>query len=270
MTIDVTLDASDLLGGIYTSEIVITTNDPVNETIVVPVTFTVVGIPQIVVSDTGFDFGSLILGNEPLTETFTIENTGTGVLDITSIAADLSAYTVSVSNAILGPGDDLEVTITFDPTAIQTYNGSITIQTNAGTQIISVSGVGQGAPIAAATPLLIEETLLAGETRHQSRNTFQYRVPDPLNFTVEGATTPQVAIYGLGLNQFQITNFQQLLNQLDNALPNYELDTITSTDPDEVAKHLGIGGLVNHSATTRFPRAAFCHDLAWHPPSKTM
>lgn len=161
-TVNVTLDATDLLGGVYTTEIVIQTNDPLNETITVPVTMTVVGVPQIEVNETALNFGNVVIGNTP-SLTFTISNPGTDNLNISSISSNLPEFTSNLSTTTLEPYEEIEVTVTFDPAAIQSYNGVLTINNNVSTITIPLTGAGLGAPAADITPGSVSQTLMAGD-----------------------------------------------------------------------------------------------------------
>ena len=98
--------------------------------------------------------GNLAFGNvssgSARTATLTISNIGTDVLTVTDIT-----YPPGFSGAWNGPippGDSQNVTVTFAPTAVATYTGNVTVNSNAedGTNTIAASGV--GLPVVVPSP----------------------------------------------------------------------------------------------------------------------
>lgn len=87
-------------------------------------------------------FGNVNIGNSP-SQQFTITNTSNSDLSITGFS-NLTGYSVSPTSATITSGQQKNFTITFSPTSAVSYNGSITINSNAsGTNQINVSGTGQ-------------------------------------------------------------------------------------------------------------------------------
>jgi len=163
LVLDVTLDATDLLGGTYISEVVVNTNDPLMPTIVVPVSLVVVGVAEITTDVTSIDFGEVIIGNAP-SLSFTISNPGTDSLFITNISSDLSQFGLDVTTITLPPpSGNVVVTVTFTPDAIADFNGTITIENNVNIVSIPVTGIGLGTPVITIDANTVETTLLAGD-----------------------------------------------------------------------------------------------------------
>jgi len=98
--------------------------------------------PLMAVNTTSLDFGSqLTTGTKDLN--ITITNNGNS--DITSLSYTLngSAFSIPVSaTAPITPGNNKTVTVRFSPTDLATYTGSLTIQSDGGTQTISLTGQG--------------------------------------------------------------------------------------------------------------------------------
>jgi hypothetical protein len=86
--------------------------------------------------------------------TLSIKNTGTATLNVSSISLP-SGYSGNYSGTI-APNNTQNVTIRFTPTAAQSYNGTLSVSSNAGTQSIPISGTGlqQSQPIPTFTPSL--------------------------------------------------------------------------------------------------------------------
>ena len=71
---------------------------------------------------TGTNFGS-----SAVTRTFTVQNTGTSNLNISSVSSTLADYVVSISSNIVAPGSTATLTIVFTPNVVGTRAATITI-----------------------------------------------------------------------------------------------------------------------------------------------
>ena len=100
--------------------------------------------------------GNLAFGNVPVgqevTSTITITNSGNAALTFTGMTAPGSAYTASSTTGTIGAGGSLPVTIFFKPTAVQSYNGTLTVNGDqtSGSNTLPISGTGTTA--ASTTP----------------------------------------------------------------------------------------------------------------------
>lgn len=90
------------------------------------------------------DFGAVSV-NGTATATVTLTNTGYNAISPTFTQPAQTAFTVSGATSALASGESREFTITFHPTAEQTYSGEFTI--TAGGQSFTVTLTGQGAPM---------------------------------------------------------------------------------------------------------------------------
>jgi hypothetical protein len=81
------------------------------------------------------------------TAQLTITNSGNATLTVTGMTGP-SGYVASWTSGTIAPGSSQYVTVTFAPTAAQTYNGTLTVVANhtSGTNTISISGTGVSAP----------------------------------------------------------------------------------------------------------------------------
>ena len=73
------------------------------------------------------DFGDVLITGGSQTNTFTIQNTGDLVLNITSITSDLSDFTIGTVPTTIAATSSETFTITFDPTTTGTKTATITI-----------------------------------------------------------------------------------------------------------------------------------------------
>lgn len=97
-------------------------------------------------------FGNIQVGSTSSPLNLTITNTGSATLNVTSLSYSNSAFAGNWSGAI-GVGQSQTVPITFSPTSATTYNGTITVNSNAtnATNILSCTGTGTAstsAPVA--------------------------------------------------------------------------------------------------------------------------
>ncbi len=103
----------------------------------------------VTLSATSVAFGSAAVSATSATRAVKLTNGGTAALTIDSIASSSNfAETNTCGNlpASIAAGKSCTISITFTPTAIATYGGSITITDSVGTQTIALSGTGT-API---------------------------------------------------------------------------------------------------------------------------
>ncbi|QOI96041.1 MAG: S8 family serine peptidase [Flammeovirgaceae bacterium] len=126
--INIILDASVLIDGTYTGNILVKGNHPFLSK-EVPLTLTVVGAPDISVTGNGLVPGVVWLGKEfglPVR----VKNTGTAFLYVTDIAPNHPDVSVSSSNLIVPPGEEKSVTAYFLPSHEGLLQGQITFTNN--------------------------------------------------------------------------------------------------------------------------------------------
>jgi len=100
---------------------------------------------QLTASPTSVNFGSLAL-NSTITQTITLTNTGTGVLQIQNVAlSGSSAFAVTgwSGQMSLQPSGSLQLGIRFTPTAPTSYSGFLTVSSNAQSdEVVALAGAG--------------------------------------------------------------------------------------------------------------------------------
>lgn len=108
--------------------------------------------PQSIIDLSGnLSFGEIQVGNSSQL-TFTITNTGTAELLVSSISYPSPVFTGNWSGTI-APGANHVVTVTFSPTEAITYSGNVIVNSNAGsgTNTLPISGTGTPAPYSLVT-----------------------------------------------------------------------------------------------------------------------
>lgn len=228
-TLTVTLDATTLLGGTYTTQVVIHTNDPLAPMITVPVTLTVIGIPAIDLPVTSLNFGNVIIGNTK-TLSVPVNNPGTDSLFVT-VSSGLPQFVANPAVFTVPPLSSQTLEITFVPDEIALLNTQILLANNVNDLSISVTGFGQGAPIVGVTPPAVEVTLLAGSSTVQTV-TVTNTGAGPLEFTSNGSANIPILAWTYQANSFNYTN---MLNALAATGVSYTLTETNTENPAELA-----------------------------------
>ena len=111
------------------------------------------GTQRVIVLAGDFAFGNIVVGYSPQ-RTFTITNTGNDALFVTGVTCP-PGFSGDWSGTVAAGGSQ-SVTVTFVPTAAQTYQGSVTVQSNStsGTNTLACSGTGL---VANAAPVMTVE-----------------------------------------------------------------------------------------------------------------
>ncbi|MDP2209925.1 MAG: choice-of-anchor D domain-containing protein [Bacteroidota bacterium] len=166
----VQFDASGLNGGNYYANILISSNDPDEDTVIVPAHLHVTGASDIALSDTSIDFDTVFV-SVTHRDTLTVSNVGTDVLNVSDITSDNSDYTVDITSFILNPRQQQKVVVTFTPNNLGLSEGSLTITSDDPDEpIITVGlrGVGVEPPDINVTPDSLFADLLTGQTEAQT------------------------------------------------------------------------------------------------------
>ena len=101
--------------------------------------------PNLTLSTTSIDFGQSVIGTK-VSRTLTLTSTGNAPLHINTITVSGAVFSVGAVSlpATLQPGQQLPVTVTFDPTTAGTDSGTLTITSDdpSGPAAVSLGGTG--------------------------------------------------------------------------------------------------------------------------------
>jgi hypothetical protein len=89
----------------------------------------VTGAPNIAVSDTLLEFGTVYIGY-PESKSFLVSNNGTDVLTVSGIAADQPEFTASPASFQVPVGGNQVVEVTYDPTEVGAASAVLTISSD--------------------------------------------------------------------------------------------------------------------------------------------
>ena len=151
VTINIQLNANELVNGSYSAELIFVSSDSSNQELILPVTLNVSGEAELALSGSGVDFQTEQVG-VAVTDTVSIFNTGCDTLFVTSIVSGNPVFTVTDTQLAILPGDSAFLEITFTPDSALVFSDTITITSNVGDTIINVFGVGIPSPEISAIP----------------------------------------------------------------------------------------------------------------------
>ena len=109
-----------MINGKYISQIIINTNDPVHQQILIPIQFVVKANPIITITTNPLIMDTVMIGAIS-TKPLYIKNTGCDSLKITNITHSFSEFTVNPVSLIILPRDSAAVNITFSTLAVANY-----------------------------------------------------------------------------------------------------------------------------------------------------
>jgi hypothetical protein len=136
--------------GPQTGQLQITSNDPDEPTVNIGVNGTGVAVPDIDVTPTSLDFGSVPL-NQHVDRILTVRNTGTATLMVNSIMSNNSQFSVvsPAGSFTVAVGGQQSVTVRFGPTTVGAQAGRLTITSNDPDEAnvnVQLQGVGVAVP----------------------------------------------------------------------------------------------------------------------------
>ena len=128
--VNLTFDSTELTPGVYTTTVMINSNDPEEPVIPLDVTLTVVGVPDIVVTPQLLEM--TLHPNQVGTLTFTIENQGSEDLTWALSGDSPDWMSEDPTSGTVIPGGSTVVTVTFDSTGLSQgiYNGFLIVESN--------------------------------------------------------------------------------------------------------------------------------------------
>ncbi len=151
--IEVSVDASNLVSGIYNSNIVLQTNEPEEQIIRIPINLTITGRKPIITSNDITDFGGILYGNEKTVD-IAFQNEGYGPFENIAASISDSQFTIVGSPPYsISARSEQMISITFKPSAPGNSNAVLTLSDDKGnTFTFSLFGVAAQPPVIAISP----------------------------------------------------------------------------------------------------------------------
>ncbi|MCK4979563.1 MAG: choice-of-anchor D domain-containing protein, partial [Candidatus Delongbacteria bacterium] len=159
----------DMNAGVYNYNINISSNDPVDPEVDVPLDLTVIGAPNISMQDS-VDFDKVFTGVTD-SQIVTIDNIGTDVLNISSVDFDLTEFSIDATVFSVPPKSSVERTITFNSPVTGTFTSIMTAHSNdpdepAKTTVLTAEAVNP--PIISVSPDSFYVSLKSGDSTTQT------------------------------------------------------------------------------------------------------
>jgi subtilisin family serine protease len=162
--VQATFDATDLPGGDYAADVVITSNDPANGEVVVPASLHVTGVPDIVVTGGPLEFGQVVVGAVGK-DSVSVYNDGTETLVVDEVSVDAPDFSVDPPAFSLGIGETKMLVVTFSPANAGRLTSRVTLWSNDPDEAavaVGMSGEGVPPPDMVVTPDALSDHLFTG------------------------------------------------------------------------------------------------------------
>lgn len=137
--------------------------------------------PAATVTPGSLTFSSQVLNTASNARNVTLLNNGTGPMQVTSVTAT-GPFSQTNSCGSLAPGFSCTIAVTFTPTVLGSASGTLTLNDNAGTQTVTLSGTGS-APVSLSTTSLDFGTVAVGNASAAKTVTLTNRGAVALTFT---------------------------------------------------------------------------------------
>ncbi len=242
-TVTVTASGNGLSAGVYPGNISVSSNDPVNPALNIPVILTVLGTPEIDLSDSCITFDTTLQFTND-TSGIWVYNTGCDSLQVTNIVSSNGDVTLGASSLTVAPYDSVWLPAYFSPDTVQNYTGSITLFNNAGDTTICFTGSVIGAPQISLVPDSIGVTLgcfdsvMVPVTIYNTGN-------GPLNVNISGgssgtgtSTNIDVLAWTYGADLSFNGEYNNTINAINNYFTNYNLTATGTTTPSALQSAL--------------------------------
>lgn len=221
--ITVTFDAANMGAGMYTTEIVISSNDADEDEIIIPVSLLTTGGAPGIQTEGPYEFGEVTPGSSS-EYNLIIYNTDDGILDITAISTETSSYTVDVTTMEIFGLLQGSVVVTFDPTEEGEVLDTVTIVSNAGTVEIPLAGSGYYPPHLTLSADMLEFSVDMGLS---DTDTLMLS-----NMNTDGDSVVW-SIPEEGSLAYRLANINANLDQLKASVPDiFEFDYDSGENPD--------------------------------------
>ncbi len=140
-------------GGEFYANLLISSNDPVNQLVTVPVHLTVIGQPDLVAPDSSL-FSEVFVGF-PITNYLNLKNNGSVNLEVSDIESSNNVFTCEGNSAFtISPASSYQLPVIFNPATAGSESGTLNIVSNDPSSpfIINLTGEGVFPPSITVTP----------------------------------------------------------------------------------------------------------------------
>ncbi len=192
--------ADGLDGGVYDATIVISNNDPSEESVNVHVHLHVVGKPHVVVQPDTLEFGNIFTGCTR-TDTLLVQNTGSDTLIVSDISSANPRFTFTPPTLTIPAHQGQSLLVTFAPTDDGRSTGTLTLLSNDPTHPateVFLGGEGVYPPGIALSPDSFEVSLTEGDSTTRTLTVANTGRSDLVwTAAISGGSLPAVSFYAL-------------------------------------------------------------------------
>ncbi len=227
-TVTAQIVTAGLANGTYNLLAYVTSNDPVDPVLTIPVTITINGTADMDFA-TGCKQVATTIVMVSKADSVLVYNSGCNVLQITNAAFATSNFTAITTSKTIQVGDTAYLKFNFVPQTIGVKTDSLSVTTNVGVYKICVIGTGLGAPVAVAATTPINVTLNGCGNSSAVTYTVGNTGQSPLNYKFMGigADTIQILALTLGYNATYYANALAALTTYMNTP--YVITTLNTT-----------------------------------------
>ncbi len=165
--VQVKVRSAGLDGGTLNANIVIHSNDPARPSVSVGLQLTVIGAPNIVLSDDSLNFGETFI-NHPDTLVLTISNNGSDTLRVTSISSSNPVFSILTGSVFnIPPHGNHSCPTQFLPTSLGLQTGNLAIASNDSSNpltFVFLTGTGTYPPQIGVSPDSLGFTVNEGDS----------------------------------------------------------------------------------------------------------
>ena len=164
--VSLSFDATGLIGGDYATTIAVSSDDPDEAALTVPVHLRVTGAADLDVAPASVNFGPVFVGSTA-TRTVFVSNIGTDVLEVSTVTSDHADFAAEPTSFSLAVGEGRDVTVTYAPSAPGAVAAALTFTSNDPDDpevAVPLEGEGRIPPDVSASPASFSESLLTGQT----------------------------------------------------------------------------------------------------------
>ena len=223
-SLELSLDAFDMPAGTHIAEVVISSNDPDESEIIIPVELEVSVAPDIYLENDTLDFSNVYNGYSD-TLAIQIENLGSADLIVSDAAADLTEFEVMTQNFEILANESYMLEVILTPSSAGDYVGELTLTTSdPDEEFFSVTLLGSSLdpPIAGLDPDSLSAALLTDETLEQ-------------NMTISNTGLSELTynIISMPIENIPVTRMVSVVNDLTG--PRYDWDGLLGGNINELS-----------------------------------
>lgn len=223
-----------LPAGVYSGQVYLQTNDPVQPEAAVPFRLQVEGAPVAETETTSIVFG-VAQQYARVVRHITVHNTGCDTLHWLSAGTDNPYFLLLSPPDVILPWQSAVLKVAYTPHEPGAHSGQLTLETDGGTIAVPLSGVAVAAPVSAANPASLSGSFSCDESYSQTV-TLSNSGLGVLNFQVGGTLAPK-RVLGLTYGA-SYWKWSTLRNLLETTLSNVEVREYGNTSPETLADSL--------------------------------